>query len=109
VFETLEREKTLKEKQAPKTEDGKKNDDYNVAFKGEELVKVDIEKKHSIDLNDDGKIIRGNTTEDLVIPPLNNDRNRSNNTQTIKRIFGCCHRRKTIKQVKMSSPTSDKN
>lgn len=78
-METIERDKTIQEKQAPKTEDGKKNDDFNVAFKGEEPINADIEKKESIELIDDGKIIRGNTTEDLALPPLMNERNRSNN------------------------------
>ena len=66
VLETLEREGTNRV-QAPKTED-KKNDDLNVNFKAEELP-VDIENKESIDLIEDGKILRGNTTEDVTLPP----------------------------------------
>jgi hypothetical protein len=66
VLETLEREGTSKG-QAPKTED-KKNDELNVNFKAEELP-IDIENKESIDLIEDGKIIRGNTTEDVTLPP----------------------------------------
>jgi len=66
VLETLEREAGSKEK-APKTED-KKNDEFNVNFKAEE-PHVDIENKESIELIEDGKILRGNTTEDVAIPP----------------------------------------
>ena len=78
-METIERDKSSQEKQAPQTEDGKKNDDFNVAFKGEEQIKGDIEKKESMELIDEGKIIRGNTAEDLVLPPLMNERSRSSN------------------------------
>jgi hypothetical protein len=67
VLETLEREAGTKEQLAPKTED-KKNDEMNVNFKAEEL-QVDIENKESIELIEDGKILRGNTTEDVAIPP----------------------------------------
>jgi hypothetical protein len=67
VLETLEREVGKKEQLAPKTED-KKNDDLNVNFKADEL-QVDIENKESIELIEDGKILRGNTTEDVSIPP----------------------------------------
>jgi hypothetical protein len=101
-LETLERD--IKDKPAPKTED-KKTDEFNVAFKAEDQLAIDIEKKESSDLIDEGKIIRGNTTEDLVFPHPLSDRKRSINHQGIRRIFACCNRRKTIKQVKTSSPS----
>ena len=56
---TLERESNSK--QAPKTED-KKNEEYNVNFKADEGAGDN--KRESIEIIDEGKIIRGNTAED---------------------------------------------
>ena len=94
-METLEREPAKIEIQVPKTED-KRTDIFNVNFKGDDQPHSEIDKKESLELIDDGKIIRGNTTEDVVIPSTTGERKPINH-QNIKRIFGCCQRRRTIK------------
>ena len=77
-LETLDKDNGDKEKQAPKTEDGKKNEDFNVAFKDDKAAGEKLDKKESIDILDDGKIIRGNTTEDMAgVTPALQERNKA--------------------------------
>jgi hypothetical protein len=88
VLETLEREAANAERQIPKTED-KKTEIFNVNFKAEDHPDKEMDNKESIEIIDDGKIIRGNTTEDVVIPSTTGERKPLNH-HNIKRIFGCC-------------------